>query len=67
MSSDDFCISNLHKMKLVLSYVFQLRKQGGKYFFRHVRTCFFLEIFLKNGRFAFLKKKSAKLPRKEGF
>lgn len=43
MSPDDFLVSNSHKTELVLSYVFQLRKQGGKSFFRHRKTHFFLK------------------------
>ncbi len=41
MSPDDFFVTIPHKMNLVLSYDFQLRKQGGKSFFLPRRPSFF--------------------------
>jgi len=57
MSPDDFFVSNSNKTELVLSYVFQLRKQGRKSFFRHFKTLFFLKNFLPKDRSFRLKKK----------
>jgi hypothetical protein len=50
MDSDDFSVSASSKMELVLSYNFQMRKQGGKSFFRHTKTYFFRKRSLRKGR-----------------
>lgn len=59
MSSDNFLVSNSYKLELVLSYVFQIRKQERKYFFRRAGTHFFLKIFSKKDGSAFPAKKPA--------
>jgi len=43
MSPDDFFALNAYETELTLSYDFQLRKQGGKSFFQHIRKKFFPE------------------------
>jgi hypothetical protein len=40
-------MSNPCKVKLVLSYDFQIRKQGGKSFSRHEKACFLGKLFGK--------------------
>jgi len=46
-STDDFLTPNSHKTELLLSYDFQLRKQGGKSFFCRVQMHFFMKNFFK--------------------
>jgi len=51
-----FFVSNLCKTELALSYVFQIRKQGGKYFSHRIRTKFFLKNIFKKDRQEFSQK-----------